>query len=263
MNYFTTLNGQAIDISSLTNDERSFLARALEAVENANVTKDDMLALIYGDDNPILDREFIPGRPMVTPKVLAHPAYHVLTDLLDQKRIKLGQLDLAAAQAAYTIDVPTAALQLGITQQAIRTAIDARKLSAVLRNGQWWIHPQALTTYEVSKRGRPGKPDNLVRYVIGSAAGMSFSLKCDGSIQRSAKIGNKTTGYLLPGWKRAIVRTTTEQGTRAFLIEPTTDIETIPLGEFQISGGFKIVKKYNATPAAATAWKEFKVLQAG
>src|SRR5262249_9224085 len=95
-----------------------------------------------------------------------------------------GQLNLAAAHARYTADVPSAARRLGTTPASVRAAIQARRLAGVFQNGQWWISEESLASYKGSNRGRrreggkrgPTEParaprDGLVGVASTAAAG--------------------------------------------------------------------------------------------
>jgi hypothetical protein len=147
------LSGETISYPAPPAQVAEFLAQVHVAAGDPAVDVNQMIELIYGPENPILDTTFVPGRPMVTKAVFDNPVYRVLTDLLGRKRVQLGHLDMAAARASYTVSVRDAARRLGITPAAVRAAITARRMSAMLENGQWWIHPNSVASYKVSNRG--------------------------------------------------------------------------------------------------------------
>lgn len=155
MNSHTTLEGHTLTYPDPPAEVAAFIERARAAVRNPSVSSDAMLALVYGTDNPLLDRTILPGRGMVTRAVLDNPLFHLLNDLVGRKEVEQGELDVEAALAAYTVDVPTAAGQLGITPQAVRNAIDTRRLAAAWKGGQWWVRPESVASFRVSKAGRP------------------------------------------------------------------------------------------------------------
>jgi len=154
MNIYTTLEGNTISLDDFEPTIIRFIKSVKTASENPKVTVDNMLSLVYGSKNPILDHDMIPGRAMVTRQVLANPAYEILTDLIGIKEVRFGLLNIEEAHAAHTVDVPTAARQIGVTKQAIRAAIDRGDLYAIRRGGQYWLRPESVASFRVSTRGR-------------------------------------------------------------------------------------------------------------
>jgi|SRR5262245_1936193 len=150
---YTALSGETIRFPDPDPVTADFLARARVAASDLTVSINDMIELVYGPDNPLLDKTILPGRPMVTKAVFVNPVYHVLADLIGVKRVQLGLLDMAAARAAYTLSVPEAAKRLGITPAAVRAAITGKRLGAIYENGQWWLRPESVASYKVSNRG--------------------------------------------------------------------------------------------------------------
>jgi hypothetical protein len=255
MSIYTTLNGYKIELGELEQPHAEFLARVEAAVADSKTKLPQVIALVYGAENPILDQHRLPGRSMVTQAVLDNPLYHVLCDLIGRKEVACGAVDLEKAHAAYTVDVPTAAKQLDITLPAVRAAIDSRRLPAVYRGGQWWLRPEAIASFVVSKAGRPKKLQKLpiVTAKVGGSKGASLSVRIND--------GKMFGGQFSNGWTTAIIKTTSDAGTRAFVIEPSTDTDSIEHGELFIRGGFKIVKKLNQTAAAQAEWKSWASTQ--
>src|SRR5436309_3074307 len=76
---YTTVSGHKIEYHPTP-----AVARLIEALktmcDTPGVTRDAMVAMVYSTDNPIMDKEAIPGRGAVTAKVMANPAYRVMTD---------------------------------------------------------------------------------------------------------------------------------------------------------------------------------------
>lgn len=81
--------------------------------------------------------------------------FRVLLDLLDQKRVRMGSLDLEKAAARYTLSVAEAAERLGIRDSAVRTAVLEGWIPSWLKDGQIRLAPASVDTYEVSRRGPP------------------------------------------------------------------------------------------------------------
>jgi hypothetical protein len=150
----TLLSGEKLTFPLPDGPLADFVARVRVAANDPAVSINELLDLLYSADNPLLDTTILPGRALATRATLHNPVYHVLLDLLDQKRIQAGQLNLAAAHARYTVDVPQAARRLGITPASVRAAIQARRLAGVYQNGQWWVSEESLASYKVSNRGR-------------------------------------------------------------------------------------------------------------
>lgn len=257
MNTHTTLSGRAIEYPDPTPAEAAFLARVRAAVDDPTVSSNDLLALIYGPENPVLDHDFLPGRAWVTPRVLDNPLYRVLADLHGVKEVRLGLLDVEKAHATYTVPVPDAARQLGVTQQAVRAAIDGWRLAAVFRGGQWWLRPESLASFQVSKAGRPRKTPAGVSARVGGAKGASLSVRIEGGeLAAEGKEDGATVGRFPAGWTRAVVKTTSDKGTRAFEIEPAPgESGAIEHAGLYVRGPFKVAKKHNATAAANAAWR--------
>lgn len=246
--------------------EAAFIQRVAKAANDPKATVDDMIALVYGAENPILEPGPT-GRPWVTEKVFTNPVYRVLTDYIARKEVTTGKVNLEEVQAAYTVSVPTAAEQLGMSVQAVRAAIDSWRLPALYRKGQWWLRPESVVDYRASGRAKAANPSKVIARMGGSSAGGGTSLSVrflDGSeFTEVKKRGETSLGFFPPGWTRALVKTTSPRGTRAFEIEPAESDESIGFdgegesgkGSLYVNGQFRIVKKHNATAAANAAWK--------
>lgn len=257
----TTLGGRTIEFPEPTAAVAAFLTRVRAAAEDESVNRDAMISLVYGPENPILDPGVLPGRAMVTPEVWANPVYHILADLVGVKEVRLGLVDIEKVHAGFTVDVPTAAKELGVSVQAVRLAVEDRRLSAIYNRGQWWIHPNSLASFRLSRtgKGKPGpaaKPTAVVARV-GSAPGASLAVRIDaGDLVVDHKEGNTPVGHFPAGWKLAVVRTTSSRGTRAVEVEPSPgSTEAIEHGGLYVRGAFKIVSKHNTTAAANAAWR--------
>jgi hypothetical protein len=153
MNTYKLVSGETIRYPDPPPPVAAFLARVRLAAQDPTVSIGQMIDLVYGPDNPLLDHTVFPGRGMVTVAVHADPVYRVMRDQLAVKEIAAGLYDPAEARKAYTLSVPAAAKQLGISPAAVRLAISNQRLAAVYDNGQWWIRPSSVASYKVSNRG--------------------------------------------------------------------------------------------------------------
>jgi hypothetical protein len=282
---YSLVSGEVVEYPDQPAAVSAFLARVLAAVNDPAVSPAELLALVYGAENPILDTTTQPGRAIVTKAVFENPMFRVLADLVGRKQLLAAGQTPEQAVAAYTISVKDAAAQLGLTESSVRTAINNRKLSAVKRNGDWYIHPNSVASYKVSNRGRkkaaldPLEADRAevnapaqaggaaakhgVTVFCGSAPGGSLAVRiANAELVVDHKKGNTVVGHFPPGWTRAAVRTTTSNGVRVFELEPAAAMDAeLPhevqhLG-FMVAGEFKVVKKHNATKAAAEVWKKY------
>ena len=158
---YKTINNRIITYPTPTPEEGAFLSRVQAAVTDDTVTSAQMLSLVYGPDNPLLDRSG--PLPLVTRATLDNPLHNVFVDMLTLKDIRLGRLDIEKLHSAYTVDVPSAAAQLGVTPQAIRAGIDAGKCDALFARGQWWFRPEAIDSLRLSWGGRIRKATDSER----------------------------------------------------------------------------------------------------
>ncbi len=152
MNY-KFLNNRTLELPDASPAEVSFLDRLQAALADESVSHEQFVALVYGVDNPILDHDAVPGHPLVSKATLANPWFRVCNDYITRKQIHCGAIDLAQMQAGYTVDVPTAAEQLGVSPQAVRAGIDSFKYDALFAKGQWWMRPETVASLKLSREG--------------------------------------------------------------------------------------------------------------
>ena len=150
---YTTVNNRTLDLDDLTPAEVTFWRHLEGVVADDLVSPDQMRALVYGSENPALDREVMPGQPLVTKVTLENPLFWVCVDCLSRKDIRVGRVDLAQMQSAYTLDVATVAQRLEVSPQAVRAGIDSFKYDALFANGQWWMRPETVASLRLSRAG--------------------------------------------------------------------------------------------------------------
>lgn len=150
---YTTLAGEVLEYPHPKAETARFLARVHDATNNPAVSESSLLTLIYSKENPILDQTIFPARGAVTAAVFRNPVYHVMLDLLDHKRVQTGTLNLEREHDRYTMTVPEAAAELGITESSVRVAIKSKRLAAIKPAGSYRLDPTSVAEYEVSSRG--------------------------------------------------------------------------------------------------------------
>ncbi|MCI0703412.1 MAG: helix-turn-helix domain-containing protein [Planctomycetia bacterium] len=154
MNTYHSLSGLSFTYPDPPPDVAVFLERVRLAAADPAVSPNQLIELIYGLENPLLEETMLPGRAMVTQAVFDNPIYRIMTDLLDRKELAAANQTVEQVAAPYTISVKQAAKKLGITESSVRAAITARKLSAWMRNGQWFLRPESIASYKLSNGGR-------------------------------------------------------------------------------------------------------------
>ena len=150
---YTTVNNQVVEYGDFDPAEAAFFAKLEALVADDTVSPDQMRAIFYGVENPTLDSTALPGHAVITKASLRDPLFRIGIDCLSRKEIRAGRIDLAQAHAAYTVDVPTAAEQLGVSPQAVRAGIDSFKYDALFARGQWWMRPETVASLRLSREG--------------------------------------------------------------------------------------------------------------
>lgn len=242
----TTIYGRDISYDSGSDQVEQFLRRLKAAANDAEVSHDQMIALVYGPENPILDHQMAPGRSMVTKEVLGSPLYKVMTDLLGLKQVNLGLLDLEKIRASYTLDVAAVAGRIGKTVQAVRNMIESDRLPGLWHKGQWWVNPESLTRLIESESIQVKAENQPVEFNMGSVPGASMSIRCfGGELVIQGKKSNLVHGKFPAKWERAVVKTTTDDGARAFELLPDMGPGELKHKDMWIRGPFRVSKKVN------------------
>lgn len=276
---YRTVNGQTLEYEA-TPKVAAFIRRLEEGVENPKVTEQQLIGIAYSSENPILDHTMFPGRGAVTKAVLDDPAYHVMTDLLFRKQVAEQDLDVDKLAAKYSLTVGQAAAELGIHESAVRQAIAAKRLASWVKDGKHYLDPRSLKSIEFGTRG-PKKgswseiaktmakreqrvqaalallPDPL-DVVMGHEKGASLKIKP--SLPEAERIaGNRLRGTL-PKWKRVVVMTTGDGGSRrAFVLEPGPEENELTHGPFSVKGRFVVRDTINSSKRAGEVWDEAEV----
>jgi hypothetical protein len=256
---WTTLSGRELSFDEPAGALGAYWERLQQAAADPTVSHDALLALLYSVDNPLLDRNLMPGRGSVTRAVLDNPLYQAMTDLLGRKQVQLGQLDLATAGAPYTVTLAEAADALGLSSTAARQAIDTYRLAGWKKGGVWFIHPASLESYKLANYGPALKPNTGERLEVRMGAdgsGETLKLKYPaGEMEKEA--GHVHTGHIPAGWRRVGVLTTSGPTTRFFALEPGDEMGSIELAGFYVRGRFRRAATENSSAKARLAWKAF------
>jgi len=273
----TTLTGHRVELEDPKPDVVAFLERLEGMVADPKATEDDLIAVAYGRDNPILDHSIFPARGAVTAAVLADPAYRVMTDLLFRKRVAQDRVDVETLAAEYTLTVGEAAARLGVHENAVRQAIAAQRLPSWMKGGRHYLHPRSVDAFQLAPRGLRGQEERLAREAaeaaaadettwlavcVGGADGLSLRLAPRPVLQDQEKVGRHgVKGRIAAGWQRLAVLTNGDRGSRLFVIEPApgAEPERIEWGTFYVAGLFRVVERINNTRAARKrfeAWPE-------
>jgi hypothetical protein len=167
---YVTLEGREIEYTEPVGELADFMKRLEAAVFDPQIDSAKLNNLIFSAENPLLDRTVRPGKAVVTRKVYDNPLYTIMGDLIGRKDVQLGLLDVEKAFAGYTVDIPTAAMELGISEEAVQHAIESYKLPAVFRDQQWWLDPKSFAGYKLATAMRDSLKPTLNGHPAPTAA---------------------------------------------------------------------------------------------
>jgi excisionase family DNA binding protein len=266
MERHTTIAGEELEYPRPGPELASFLARVRAAANDPRVSEHALVELIYGKENPLLDQTIFPGRGAVTRAAFENPVYHVMLDLLDQKRIAVGALDPERAAARYTMTVTEAAAELGITSSAVRQAVAAGHLPAWKKHERLLLlDPSAVATYRDHVKRRGPRAEPALRIRKGSATGASLRVRAVDLevLEEEKRADGKVETAIVPSFKRAAIvytgkRSNGSKYNHAFIIEPSDEHERIELGDFFVEGRFRIVEKITDAEEASKRFRSFR-----
>lgn len=250
------LSGETITVELRTADEAQFFARLQFEADNETTTEAALVDVMYGPDNPILTHGVLEGRGLVTREVFARPLYHAMLDLLDRKRLQVGGMDADAVEGRASLTVREAAERLGISDNAVRQALAARRLSGTKIGGQWRLDASAVESYKPSRRGL----SSPVEVVLGNTEGMSFRVKHPGQLEDKRKVGKRMfRGQIAAGWKRFGIIITAGDLCHFFEFEPgPRQVSTTYGGPFSLRGRYEVVRDVKGQLAATDAFAAFE-----
>lgn len=257
----TTLAGEELTYPRPGPELEAFLARVRAAAEDPKVSEDGLIELIYGSENPLLDHTIFEGRGAVTLEVFENPVYHVMLDLLDQKRVQAGSLDLDRAAQRYTLTVSEAAEQLGISTSAVRQAIASKRLAAWKPGGEYLLDPHSVATYRDHVKRRGPRPAPALRIRMGNKPGASFRVKAPG-LERGEETKLEGGGKLIEArverFTRAAIAFSGKSVNRMFVLEPAAEANSFEFEGFEVSGRYRVVEKVNDPEEASKRFRSFR-----
>src|SRR5688572_11563815 len=155
-----TLSGHRVEYPDPDPKLGRFLDRVREAFQDPKKTDDDMIGLIYGRENPLLEAT----NGMVTREVFENPVYRVLSDLIVQKRVIMDGTDPERIAAKYTLTVADVAARKGVSEDAIRKAVRENRLLSWVKGGSYFFEPRSIEAVPLGTRGPMPKGIEPISY---------------------------------------------------------------------------------------------------
>ncbi len=150
---YTTLKGEELDLSELTDPERAHLERAIELYQSGQFRQ--LVGFHKGGDNPLARQD--ERGAYFEDEDLEQPSWKVGEDLIWRAQLRAaGQDPEAAVRARYTIDVMHAAERLEITPDEVEALAAAGTIRSVLRDGARYFSKRSLKAYERKRRIQQG-----------------------------------------------------------------------------------------------------------
>lgn len=254
-----SLAGHEIKYEDLKPDVAKFVKRAQALADDPKSTEDDLVVLVYGSDNPILDRTLFPERGMVTEAVLKNPVYHLLQDLLARKRAAIKGQTAEQLGRSFTLTVAQAAEQTGVSEDAINKGIRARRIPSWVKDGQRYLDPRTFAALGLGERGT--LPEGFMRLKVRVGASQTGQLRVKhsgGELPSKAQPIPYAIETSLPRSRRVAVLMAGHDKLRMFVLEPGETEHRHGFDDYWFEGNFTIVEKINSSAAARKAWEGFK-----
>lgn len=254
---YETVSGQRIEYPEPSAELAQFLRRVQAIAEDPSASEGELVLLIYGAENPIMEKTLFPGRGAVTREVLEDPVYRVMSDLLYRKRIAARGVTTEQIAKAYTLTVTEAAEQLGIHETAVRKAITGRRLPAWVKEGRYYLDPGTFYLLgETGQRGPLPADTQPLQVRVGHSDGVKLAVKAPGDAAPKPHAGHHDGK--IERWRRVAVVTGRGGQFRLFVLEPAAEDAEIVFHDFFVKGRFKIVSKENNAARAREAWAAFR-----
>ncbi|MCC6554038.1 MAG: helix-turn-helix domain-containing protein [Polyangiaceae bacterium] len=261
---YTLLSGETLDFPTPPERLATFLHRVIDATKDADITEEAMADLVHGPENPLFDLDLVPGAAVATAKVYRNPIFHVMLDCIARKRLG-SETGAFPARARFAMTVPDAAIQLGITESAVRQAIYTNRLRARKDGGTYYIDSRSVAGYRVSHRGPPrrpraqAEPGGVLQARIGSGPDASFRVKHSSEELAVEEQGASEWISTIPaGWHRIAVLGTGKEICRYWEIEPSEGESVLQFEGFYLRGGFRIIEAISSSPKARSAFRLFE-----
>lgn len=174
-------------------------------------------------------------------------------------RDKMPQKDI------YTVSVKEAAEQKGASIDTITKAIKRGEIIAIKRRGRWAIDPSSLANWSL-QRVHKNKTPVLLSLQFGSVQSDKLFVSQEGQdIPDAEKIQSDTPNAhiysaQLDDWQELGVLTLSKgkAHSRFWLIQPSSNENSIEHKGFFVRGRFDVVLKINDGPKAKQAWGAYK-----
>lgn len=258
---YTTTLGEILEYPKPPAKVAGFLRRAQEAAEDPRVSENDLIDLIYGTENPLLEQGKFKGRGAVTKETLSSPLWPVFLDLLQHKRIALGLTSRERLEGLFTETVTEAARRARVTPDAIRKAVARQQIAALRKpGGHLLLDPRTVDTYIKGRIDKGFEKGPAVRLAIGNAPGQSFRVKFAGlRLGESGKLKDGKIRFAeVDAFERAALMITGKEMHRTFILEPSSRKHRYESGPFYLDGYFKFVEKINNATKASRAFRDFE-----
>lgn len=255
-----SLSGQELKYDDPDPKLARFLQRVTDVANDPKAKADELVALIYGRENPILDHTLFPERGAVTKEVLANPVYHVMADLLARKEAQQAGTDLERVAAKYTLPVAEAAQRLVLSEDAVRRAIREKRLPAWVKKEGYFVNPDHLQLLgQVAQRGPIPAGIEPFEFVVGYDAKKQTGMRIKIPAGEFPKDLNEPEyDDACARWRRVAVRCSSPTGLRVFVLEPGPKRAQLEHGGYSVKGKFEVVQKINGNKAAREFWESFK-----
>lgn len=262
MEQHTTIAGETLEYPRPPGELAAFLAHVRSAAEDPRVSEGELVELIYGSENPLLDHTIFKGRGAVTREVFANPIYHVMLDLLDAKRVQAGTLDPERAAQRYSMTVTEAAERLEMTTSAVRQAIGAHRLAAWKSpSGPYLLDPHSVDTYRDRVKRRGPKAAPALRITMGNRPGASFRVKA-AEIEEVSKTkledGGQVIEAVVPRFERVGIAFSGTRSNTFLVLEPDDEERTRDFQSYGVTGRFRIVEKVTDPEEASKRFRSFR-----
>ena len=210
--------------------------------------------LLYGDENPLASsaRLTLADRPVWTADTLRSPEWAYLADAVARARVSTGTLDAAAVESRATWTAEDAAASLGVSEQAVRSAVSSGSLPGVMVRGQLRLDPSAVEAHVTTRAtGRTTRVPAL--YARTGHQGDAY-LAVHGGRPTLVSSRDGLDTQVWPEWTEVIVTWSDGREDRAARLQPAHSrrTEVISQGVLEVRGRWTVVEWAN-TPATVGA----------